>query len=99
MGLPRGDFGQYGISCLNGSACLGTCQQEYDGPSPSKGEDLDRESIVNGLTFRGLVGLYDPPRPETAGSVRQCQKAGIEVHMLTGDHPGTARAIAIEVGI
>nr|GFD54878.1 putative Na P-type ATPase [Tanacetum cinerariifolium] len=33
------------------------------------------------------------------GSVRQCQKAGIEVHMLTGDHPGTARAIAAEVGI
>ena len=82
-----------------GLRVLALASKEYDGPSPSKGEDLDRESIENGLTFRGLVGLYDPPRPETAGSVRQCQKAGIEVHMLTGDHPGTARAIAIEVGI
>jgi Na+-exporting ATPase len=82
-----------------GLRVLAFASKIYDGPSPSKGEDLDRESIENGLTFRGLVGLYDPPRPETAGSVRQCQKAGIEVHMLTGDHPGTARAIAIEVGI
>jgi Na+-exporting ATPase len=82
-----------------GLRVLALASKEYEGPAPSKGEDLGRESIENGLTFRGLVGLYDPPRPETAGSVRQCQKAGIEVHMLTGDHPGTARAIAIEVGI
>jgi Na+-exporting ATPase len=65
----------------------------------TKGEDVDRNQIEENLIFRGLVGLYDPPRPETADSVRQCQKAGITVHMLTGDHPGTARAIAAEVGI
>jgi len=65
----------------------------------SLGQDIDRKEVEDGLTFRGLVGLYDPPRPETAHSVRQCQKAGIQVHMLTGDHPGTARAIAAEVGI
>ncbi|CAA9959222.1 hypothetical protein CFE70_002732 [Pyrenophora teres f. teres 0-1] len=82
-----------------GLRVLALASKEYDGPSPKKGEDLNREGIEQGLIFRGLVGLYDPPRPETAGSVRQCQKAGIEVHMLTGDHPGTARAIAIEVGI
>jgi len=82
-----------------GLRVLALASKEYDGPTPQKGEDLNRESIEQGLIFRGLVGLYDPPRPETAGSVRQCQKAGIEVHMLTGDHPGTARAIAIEVGI
>ncbi|KAL6150296.1 P-type ATPase [Exserohilum turcicum] len=82
-----------------GLRVLALASKEYEGPSPNKGEELDREGIENNLIFRGLVGLYDPPRPETAGSVRQCQKAGIEVHMLTGDHPGTARAIAIEVGI
>lgn len=82
-----------------GLRVLALAGKDYDGPSPEKGEELDRNSIESGLTFRGLVGLYDPPRPETAGSVRQCQKAGIEVHMLTGDHPGTARAIAAEVGI
>lgn len=58
-----------------------------------------RESIEHSLTFRGLVGLYDPPRPESAGAVAQCHQAGIAVHMLTGDHPSTARAIAFQVGI
>ena len=61
--------------------------------------EVDRNQIENNLTFRGLVGLYDPPRPESAPSVRACHGAGIAVHMLTGDHPGTARAIAAEVGI
>ena len=41
----------------------------------------------------------DPPRPETQGSVRRCHHAGIQVHMLTGDHAATARAIAVQVGI
>ncbi|OJD30192.1 potassium sodium efflux p-type fungal-type [Diplodia corticola] len=64
-----------------------------------KGQELNRNEIETDLTFRGLVGIYDPPRPESAPSVRECQQAGIEVHMLTGDHPGTASAIASEVGI
>lgn len=59
----------------------------------------DRLNIETDLTFLGLIGIYDPPRPETAGAVKRCHKAGINVHMLTGDHPGTARAIAQEVGI
>lgn len=65
----------------------------------TQGKELDRNDIENDLVFRGLVGIYDPPRPESAPSVRQCQDAGIVVHMLTGDHPGTASAIAAEVGI
>lgn len=59
----------------------------------------EREQVEAGLTFLGLIGIYDPPREETAGSVKACHKAGINVRMLTGDHPGTARAIAQEVGI
>nr|O13398.1 RecName: Full=Sodium/potassium exporting P-type ATPase 2 [Schwanniomyces occidentalis]AAB86427.1 P-type ATPase 2 [Schwanniomyces occidentalis] len=59
----------------------------------------NRESIESNLIFQGLIGIYDPPRPETAGSVKSCHNAGINVHMLTGDHPGTAKAIAQEVGI
>ncbi|KAI5363970.1 Putative P-type ATPase, HAD-like superfamily, P-type ATPase, haloacid dehalogenase [Septoria linicola] len=62
-------------------------------------KEIDRSEIEVSLTFRGIVGIYDPPRAESAGAVRECRKAGIEVHMLTGDHPETARAIAIEVGI
>ncbi|KXS97826.1 hypothetical protein AC578_10538 [Pseudocercospora eumusae] len=62
-------------------------------------KEIDRNVVESDLVFRGLIGLYDPPRPESAGAVRECRQAGIEVHMLTGDHAGTARAIAKEVGI
>ena len=58
-----------------------------------------RAVIESDLVFRGLVGLYDPPRPETAGAVTACHTSGIAVHMLTGDHPSTAKAIALQVGI
>ncbi|KAJ9604825.1 P-type ATPase [Cladophialophora chaetospira] len=63
-----------------------------DGPPP-------RDQVEKNLVFRGLIGIYDSPRPESADAVRRCHRAGIKVHMLTGDHPGTARAIAIQVGI
>lgn len=63
-------------------------------------ENIDtRETVESNLTFLGLIGIYDPPRPETRASVELCHKAGINVHMLTGDMLGTARAIAQEVGI
>ncbi|KAF2421797.1 sodium transport ATPase [Tothia fuscella] len=59
----------------------------------------ERKLAESNLRFVGLVGLYDPPRLETADSVRQCQGAGITVHMLTGDHILTAQSIAQDVGI
>lgn len=69
-------------------------------PGPDEGEEgPSREEVEKDLTLYGLIGLYDPPRPETAGAIEECVHAGISVHMLTGDHPGTARAIAIQVGI
>ncbi|OWB73161.1 hypothetical protein B5S31_g2894 [[Candida] boidinii] len=61
--------------------------------------DVPRDTVETGLTFIGLIGIYDPPRPETAGSVKRCHRAGINVRMATGDHPSTAKAIAQEVGI
>lgn len=60
---------------------------------------LKREDFETDLTFCGLIGIYDPPRPESRPSVFKCHQAGIGVHMLTGDHPETARTIATEVGI
>jgi Na+-exporting ATPase len=64
-----------------------------------EGADLQRDEVERDLCFLGLIGLYDPPRPETAGAIRACYHAGIAVHMVTGDHPGTAKAIAQQVGI
>ncbi|OJJ43857.1 hypothetical protein ASPZODRAFT_135887 [Penicilliopsis zonata CBS 506.65] len=63
------------------------------------GETLPRKQVEKDLLFLGLIGLYDPPRPETAQAIEECHRAGISVHMVTGDHPGTARAIAAQVGI
>lgn len=51
------------------------------------------------LVFLGLTGMADPPRPEAAVSIRECHQAGIQVFMITGDHPSTARQIASELGI
>ncbi|PVH78891.1 putative sodium transport ATPase 5 [Cadophora sp. DSE1049] len=75
-------------------------KQWHDTTSPrEKNEQAPREDVEKDLVFQGLVGLYDPPRPESKGAVQECHEAGIVVHMLTGDHPGTARAIALQVGI
>ncbi|WFD43203.1 P-type Na(+) transporter [Malassezia psittaci] len=62
-------------------------------------KDPDRETVESQMTFLGLAGIYDPPRPESKAAVQTCHHAGIAVHMLTGDHPGTAKAIAEQVGI
>ncbi|KAF9203812.1 Na+ ATPase [Haplosporangium sp. Z 27] len=60
---------------------------------------VDRTMIESDLIFLGLVGIYDPPRAESRPAVLRCYDAGIRVHMLTGDHPSTAAAIAKEVAI
>ncbi len=62
-------------------------------------ETLTSEEIENGLTFMGLVGMIDPPRPEAKKAVAVCREAGIKPIMITGDHVITATAIAKELGI
>ncbi|KAF9109007.1 Na+ ATPase [Mortierella sp. AM989] len=61
--------------------------------------DLVREEVEKDMVFLGLVGIYDPPRAESRSAVLECYDAGIRVHMLTGDHPSTAAAIAKECAI
>lgn len=62
-------------------------------------EELTSENLENGLTFVGLVGMIDPPRPEAKVAVATCREAGIKPIMITGDHVLTATAIAKELGI
>jgi calcium-translocating P-type ATPase len=62
-------------------------------------DGYDRDRLEEGLTLLGLAGLEDPPRTEVPAAVRVCREAGIRVVMVTGDHPGTAVAIARRVGI
>lgn len=61
-------------------------------------EDL-MPSRLTGLTFAGLVAMSDPPRAEAKEAIDACQRAGITVAMVTGDHPVTARAVARDLNL
>ena len=63
-------------------------------PPPERREDAERD-----LCLLGLVALFDPPRPEVSDAVRLCHRAGIRIHVVTGDYGPTAREIAARVGI
>jgi len=54
---------------------------------------------TEGLSHAGLFAMMDPPKNGVAEAVKSCKEAGIRVIMITGDHPGTAEAIARKVGI
>ncbi|MFZ5843595.1 MAG: cation-translocating P-type ATPase [Pseudomonadota bacterium] len=58
--------------------------------------DRDEEAA---LTMVGLIGIADPPRPEAIAALARARAAGIETVMITGDHPATAQAIALELGL
>jgi len=59
----------------------------------------DLTAWVQELSFVGLIGLMDPPRPEARQAIVECQAAGIAVKMITGDHRDTGVAIARELGL
>jgi Ca2+-transporting ATPase len=59
---------------------------------------IDDDSLV-GLTFLGLVGMKDPPRPEVKDALDVSRRAGIRTVMVTGDNPHTAKAIGVQLGI
>ncbi len=66
---------------------------------PDLPQALSPDNVETDLTLLGLVALIDPPRPEVPTAVAECLRAGITPVMITGDHPGTARAIAQRLGI
>jgi Ca2+-transporting ATPase len=76
-----------------GLRTLAFAYRDMDEP-PSDKADLLRE-----LTFLGLIGFIDPPRRDIKGAIATCKNAGIDLVMVTGDHPQTARYIAEAVGL
>ncbi len=65
----------------------------------ASGAGLGFDQVEHGLTLLGLIGLIDPPREEAIAAVAACQAAGIRVKMITGDHAGTAKAVARRLGL
>ncbi len=61
--------------------------------------DATLSSAEQDMTFLGLVGMIDPPRPEAKAAIQVCEQAGIRAVMITGDHPLTAQAVARELGL
>ena len=66
---------------------------------PDMPDALTADELEKGLKFEGLLGIMDPPRPESKDAVRIAREAGIGTVMITGDHKNTAISIAREIGI
>lgn len=62
-------------------------------------QEITSEALEKDLRLIGLIGMIDPPRPESKGAIKRAKKAGIKTVMITGDHVVTASAIAKELGI
>ncbi|HEX7106342.1 MAG TPA: cation-transporting P-type ATPase [Acidothermaceae bacterium] len=63
------------------------------------GVPADRDAVEHDLTLLGLAALFDPPRAEVPDAVDACHRAGIRIHVVTGDNGATAAHVAREVGI
>ena len=60
---------------------------------------MGEENVIANMTCLCIVGIEDPVRDEVPAAIKQCQRAGITVRMVTGDNINTARAIATKCGI
>lgn len=69
------------------------------GGDAGHGDAIDPSVPLQNLDFLGLIGIIDPVRLEVPGAIERCRAAGIDVRMITGDHPATALEIARELGI
>lgn len=74
---------------------LGFAVREAEGVT----EDTDLDSLAQNLTWLGFTAIADPVRPEVPAAVEKCRRAGIDVKIVTGDNPHTAREIARQIGL
>jgi magnesium-transporting ATPase (P-type) len=82
-------------------AALNCPKQEgnWDIADPDIAGTTENGQIWKNAVFLGMMSLQDPPRDDVPGAVAECQSAGIQVVMVTGDHPVTAKAISERIGI
>ncbi|KAJ9104970.1 hypothetical protein QFC19_003767 [Naganishia cerealis] len=90
---------QYDQLASDGLRVLTMCSKRLSHDQIQAVKEMSRDDIETDMCFLGLAGIYDPPRVESAVAVNDCHKASIIPRMLTGDHVGTAIAIAQQVGI
>lgn len=99
-------------SSANGDVLTHSRKKEYlqqAGELASKGykvialaarlQETNSDVPINDFDFLGLLGLIDPPRPEVKAAISECKSAGINVVMVTGDHPNTAKEIGRQLGL
>ncbi|MCU0759545.1 MAG: cation-transporting P-type ATPase [Steroidobacteraceae bacterium] len=88
-------LGRVAALAAEGRRVLGFATREM----PAGTGALRFADLEGGAAFLGVVGIIDPPREEAIAAVGDCRAAGIRVVMITGDHAGTAQAIARELGL
>ena len=85
---------QVEAATVNGQRVLAVARASFD-----QSDRLPTEQHDFAFEYLGLAGLHDPVRPRVAEAVRECTRAGVRTVMITGDYPGTALAIAREIGL
>lgn len=89
---------QVHLMASRGLRVIAVARRKLEG-APALWESRPAEDIERGLELLGLIGLHDPPRPDVGEVIRTARNAGLKLAMITGDHPGTAAAIAREIGL
>lgn len=79
-----------------GDLVMGVASKEYN---DQKNLNFSKDLEISGLTLEGLITLRDPVRPNVGNAIKKVSEAGIRTVIMTGDHRGTALAIAREVGL
>lgn len=90
------EYARQGLRCLVIAVAEGT---PLDLDAYKSESTADYARYEQNMTFIGLVGMLDPPRPEVRGAIERCRSAGIRVIVITGDNKNTAETICRQIGV